>query len=737
MSAFDHLLAKKPIDPANPVEEETLFGHTLRVFKMAKLFTGVLSEGLKSVMQIDVDTFKHWEKAVWIAAWIHDWGKANDHFQSMIRTSSFKQGVRHETISLIMVKELEQWLEPIWDDLPQWVKCAALYSASGHHLKFPDPYAEIRTGTKATVFFNHTDLKNVFQFGCDTFHLATYPQREDKEYSLFTRGNLIRMLKALQRELDHDFDDKEKTLISAVKATLMASDLAGSALPKHFYDPEQWLNDRLSQSLSTEQLEQIVSQKIGNQTPRQFQQLIRDTKTNTVLVEAGCGSGKTVGAYLWASRNAVGKRLFFCYPTTTTASEGFAGYMHDPDFDAILMHSRARTDYRLLQNMPDLSHEENELRQAGLEALESWPIPVAVCTAHTVLGILENVRRSIYTWPSLMQSIFVFDEIHAYSDRLFSYLLRFLKTLPGTNVLLMTATLPPVRKKVLEETCKIRGGMEIIRGPKKREVAIRYLLERSTVEKVWNQIEENLNYGGKVLWVCNTVKKAMEIVDSSIKKQLPVQPFHSRYRYKDRLKRQETVVQGFNKKASPMLAVTTQVAEMSLDVSADLLVSEYAPIASMIQRLGRLMRFEEQPSILGKAILISPEMTLPYSQEDWFGVHDWIDMVADGKPKSQTDLSQAFIELTESQRSELMPISFCEWLDGLWRTLKDQRAIEEASYSIEVIREEDLGGDPVENAIPMPVPKIEDWQKWDRINRYLIAPAGSINYEEFRGAEWN
>jgi hypothetical protein len=149
------------------------------------------------------------------------------------------------------------------------------------------------------------------------------------------------------------------------------------------------------------------------------------------------------------------------------------------------------------------------------------------------------------------------------------------------------------------------------------------------------------------------------------------------------------------------------------------------------------MRFEEQPSILGRAILIDPVMTLPYSKEDWLGVHDWIDMVADGEPKSQADLSRAFIELAESHRSNLLPVAFCEWIDGLWRTLKDQRTIEEASYSIEIIREKDRYGDPVENAIPMPIPKIENWQKWDRINRYLIAPAGTVNYDEFRGAEWN
>ena len=252
MNKFTHLLAKKPNAPGNPVEAETLTGHTLKVIEMAKILTGMLAESLKSVMEVDADAIRHWEKAVCIAAWIHDWGKANDHFQMMIRNPSFKQGVRHEAISLAMVKELEQWLEPVWDSLPRWAKCAAIYSAAGHHLKFPDPYADVRSGTKVTVMFSHPDLTDVFQFGCDAFQLEHCPQVQDKEFSLFARGDLVKQLKALQRELDYDFDDKEKVLISAVKATLMASDLGGSALPKHCSDPEQWLRDRLSKTLSTQ-----------------------------------------------------------------------------------------------------------------------------------------------------------------------------------------------------------------------------------------------------------------------------------------------------------------------------------------------------------------------------------------------------------------------------------------------------------------------------------------------------
>lgn len=145
MTKFQNILAKRPTDLGNPVEEETLYGHAQRVFDMSRILTGSLEQGLKDSIGIDHVTFKHWEKAIWIAAWMHDWGKANDHFQTMIRNTAFKQGIRHETISLVMITELESWLEPLWNNLPPWAKCAALFSVSGHHLKFPDPYPDERS----------------------------------------------------------------------------------------------------------------------------------------------------------------------------------------------------------------------------------------------------------------------------------------------------------------------------------------------------------------------------------------------------------------------------------------------------------------------------------------------------------------------------------------------------------------------------------------------------------------
>ena len=104
-----------------------------------------------------------------------------------------------------------------------------------------------------------------------------------------------------------------------------------------------------------------------------------------------------------------------------------------------------------------------------------------------------------------------------------------------------------------------------------------------------------------------------------------------------------------------MIALTTQVCEMSLDLSAALLVSEFAPLTSLIQRMGRCNRKLELEKF-GQVLLYPPEKELPYSKDEMANVEAFINDL-DSKTVSQSDLQQLLERFSpETQEMEkLLP----------------------------------------------------------------------------------
>jgi CRISPR-associated endonuclease/helicase Cas3 len=144
----------------------------------------------------------------------------------------------------------------------------------------------------------------------------------------------------------------------------------------------------------------------------------------------------------------------------------------------------------------------------------------------------------------------------------------------------------------------------------------------SNPEELWQPVVEALRNGQKVLWVTNSVQTCINLyreANERLAKAVPtVKPliYHSRYRYKDRLNKHEAVVEAF-KQAEPVLAIATQVCEMSLDLNADLLVSAQATAAALIQRLGRLNRRMLRQEEGTRLALIYPWTNQhPYSSEE-------------------------------------------------------------------------------------------------------------------------
>ena len=323
---------------------------------------------------------------------------------------------------------------------------------------------------------------------------------------------------------------------------------------------------------------------------RPFQERTAKTPSPAVLI-AACGGGKTVAAYEWAKQYE-GRKLFFCYPTTGTASAGFADYLFaQSQLERDLIHSRAEVD---IERMTRNGGESGEERESFLkiESLRAWGQQVIACTVDTVLGLVQNNRRALFSFPAIIKGAIVFDEIHSYDEKLFGALVRFLWAFPQIPVLLMSASLPKNRLDALSEALGKQWQIPI-QGDESEEGRERYLLGwNEKRDDCWDAVSETLRNKGKVLWVCNTVGDAIRVYRQAKEKVPEIAPllYHSRFRYKDRVDIQDRVLVAFKEKAPPCLAVTTQVCEMSLDISAQLMVTALPPFPSLVQRLGRLNR---------------------------------------------------------------------------------------------------------------------------------------------------
>lgn len=420
------------------------------------------------------------------------------------------------------------------------------------------------------------------------------------------------------------------------------------------------------------------------------------------------------------------------YPTTGTTTEGFRDYIHEANVAGRLEHGRASVDVELF----DLDDgDEGQRPLDRLASLRNWGAEVVVSTVDTVLGLIQNHRKGLYAFAGLAHAAIVFDEIHAYDDQLFGALLRFLEAMQGIPALLMTASLPKTRLAALRALVARVHNRPLgeIAGPADLEALPRY--ERMAAQNPWTAIDQCIAAGGKVLWVSNTVARCLHVADAAPSSIRPL-VYHSRFRYCDRVERHRAVIDAFGARASA-LAVTTQVAEMSLDLSADLLVTDLAPVPALIQRLGRLNRRSTPTAPMPpKPFVVIPFDGAPYDTALLASATSWLSSLPE-RPLSQRDLVEAW---TQDDDKAIERVA-SEWLDGRFQT--GVSALREASVGLAIIRAEDADAvrrgtrTAAEIALPMgPPPGRDAWRKWPRVEFYPVPPAEAVLYDPLRGAQW-
>jgi len=763
---LDRLYAKRPPDdvpPARLPSSVFLQGHLEDAYRAASEVVAASGDDQLLALGLDPPRWRErLRRVVVVAAALHDLGKANDHFQEMLSGARrVAQGLRHEWVAYYLFQQRAwmEWLTAIAES-PQDAR-VVLWTISGHHPGYdrPSPPKDSipGAGIEVTLLSRHSDFRASLDWIETTFGSGSPAPPAPIVIPLVSQS--ANAFGAIGRAIAQDsatwasLPDDEKRLVAACKACLIAADVAASALARRAHAGARgtWIRDSLACRPAAADIEALVREKLNGSPERPFQATVSNSPSRVTLVRAGCGTGKTVAAYLWAARRWPGRRVYFCYPTTGTATEGFRGYLFDEDahrskYGAQLFHSRADVDLEMILDAREDEHES----QLRIEALLAWSTPIAVCTADTVLGLIQNQRRGLFAWPALAQSAFVFDEIHAYDGQLFGCLLRFIDALRGVPILLMTASLTAAQRAALEEALGRTGErLTEIGGAAELEQLPRYA--RHSSADPYETVRREFAAAGKVLWVCNTVNRAIEAADD-MSVHRPV-IYHSRFRYVDRVEQHKRLMATFERDG-PALAVCTQVAEMSLDISATLLVTELAPVPALIQRLGRLNRRAGPPAPgespappmpfvvmepLGAdgELRTNPYSTRPENYGDWPAqTRDWLDRLGDGA-LSQADLATAW---TQSAPDDVPTPAASTWLDG--GPITQVGTVRDASPGLTVLLKVDAdaiksGDVPLAKvALPMPPPRGNAWREWRRVKGIPVAPADAIDYDAERGGRW-
>lgn len=737
-----NILLAKSFDSGHWKGSYGLVGHTADVVNAVTVLLENIGQGI--INQFDLKcSWEGFRATARLSAYLHDWGKANDHFQMMVRGKrdirENPQLIRHELASMLLAWEYREWLQ----QCPNADFRTALVAAGGHHLKLGwdsktqspnDELGEIRNGSgsdRLSLYTGSQYFQGMLKYGVKALGLPKQLKLSVKPSREWT----VNEIKSKRRLLLEDFIDWQVTdsnFVSVVKALIIAADSVGSALPNTDLKISDWIEKQVSVKLAESEVEQVVNQRLNGQEMRPFQVALGESQLRVTLARAGCGTGKTLGAYNWAKRYAVNRKLFFCYPTTGTSTEGFIDYVHD-QVDSVLLHSRSDVDLAHLMSTGDEDDTATKL-----ESFKTWGTKVSVCTVDTVLGLLQCNRRPIYCFPAIAQAAFVFDEVHCYDNRLFGGLLRFLEVVKAP-VLLMSASFLPWQLEAIQKA--VGESMEIIEGAKELELLPRYrfhLSDNPDWERVTQELEKTYalpngeHICGKVLWVCNQVSTAMTVYKDAKQRGLNAVLYHSRYRYQDRVDHHRAVIAAF-KGNKPVIAIATQVAEMSLDLSATLLVSQIANPAGLIQRLGRLNRRYIGRS-LDAIFYPDPKVRFPYSQEDLDSGRTMLETFTD-------EVSQAALaEWLERSPQQGKPDKETVLFNEIKKWQAYPAPCREAGHTVTALLEQDK---QIVDKLPakvlpkytIPLLSTKKVQKWERHRKgYPIAPSREWAYSTELGA---
>jgi CRISPR-associated endonuclease/helicase Cas3 len=463
-----------------------------------------------------------------------------------------------------------------------------------------------------------------------------------------------------------------------------------------------------------------------------------------LLAESDTGSGKTEAALAWFFRLFAGGKvdgLYFALPTRVAARELYARVRRavDAAFEPdrrpgpVLLAAPGyvqidgRSAHDILTDPQGTLWDDNtqdrwrERSWSAERPKRFLAAPIAVGTIDQALLSVLQVKHSLMRSVCLDRHLLVVDEVHA-SDPYMREVLRALlrgHLAHGGWALLLSATLGEAAaaayfdRDTLALDAAIAKPYPLLSAhsrtwpmPAVRQRTIEVELSPTLTDDnaLIPRLIAALEQGARVLVVCNTVARANALfrqVESQLQAHHPALltalfalngvacPHHGRFAREDReiLDAAVTTQLGKNAPGDAKLLIGTQTLEQSLDIDADWLITDLAPMDVLIQRFGRLHRHARSDRPSGhaspKALVRVPSKAL----DDYLDVHGAFrapaglgSVYADGRVLAGTwaELQQRpTLALPQQARERIERTTHPEALDALpevWRAHGQQLA---------------------------------------------------------------
>ena len=386
------------------------------------------------------------------------------------------------------------------------------------------------------------------------------------------------------------------------------------------------------------------------------------TEAQLLILEAETGSGKTEAA-LWrfAALRAAGavEGMYFAVPTRAAARQlhgrvnaALARMFTDPPEAVLAIPGMVQAGAALGKRLPDWKVLWDDdagaraSRWAAEHATRYLAAEVAVGTVDQAMLAALMVKHAHLRGAALSRNLLVIDEVHAsdpYMAHVQGHLLHAHLALGG-HAMLMSATLGSAARarwlgqlQPCEEEAVATPYPAVWVAGETGARAVAGSGRAKTVEvsanRGWTGSDAAeialaaARQGARVLVIRNTVPRARETWQAACEAapdlvmQVAGGPalHHSRFAVEDRAVLDAAVERALGKASGQggVVVIGTQTLEQSLDIDADLLVTDLCPMDVLLQRIGRLHRHDRarpEAFAAARAVVLCPDELDPLLQ---------------------------------------------------------------------------------------------------------------------------